>query len=338
VTESQLGTVSFGITCGSGNQIVQGQASTQVITPTVSMTANAASLPINQTLQLRWSANFGSCSSSGGPGGGGWGNLLPAQGGFNTTSEVPGTFTYIVRCAGAQASTQVTFTGTLQPVTLTTSASSSPVNGRVTLTWNWTVVPNSSCTASGGIPGDGWSGGPLGEEGSKGVTSAAAGTIAYSITCTYQQVQSHAQTQVTYMPVGAAQPPAATPVVTLTASASNETVGSDVKLSWSSENASECTASGGASGDGWSGTLPLSGSMSVTESSAGSFAYSLECSGAPPAATAKATVNFTASSSGSSGAGAAGGGGGGGGALEPIFLLILSALGLKRWQREASKH
>jgi hypothetical protein len=334
VTESQLGTLSFGITCGSGSQIVQAQASTQVITPTVTMTANATSLPINQALDLSWSANFGSCSSSGGPGGGGWGNLLPAQGGFNTTSEVPGTFTYTINCAGAQASTQVTFTGTLQPVTLTASAASSLVNGLVTLTWNWSAVPNSSCTASGGIPGDGWNGGPLGEEGSKGVTSATAGTVAYSITCTYQQLQSHAQTQVTYMPIDAVQPPAPTPSVTLTASASNETVGSDVKLSWSSENASACTASGGASGDGWSGTLPLSGSMSVTESSAGSFAYSLECSGAPPAAAAMATVNFTVSSS-SSGAAATGGGGGGGGAMEPLFLLILSALGLLRWRRGA---
>jgi hypothetical protein len=338
VTESQLGTVSFGITCGSGSQIAQAQAPTQVIKPTVSLIASATSLPINQVLALNWTASFAPCNSSGGPGGGGWGNLLPAQSGFETTSEVPGTFTYTINCAGAQASALVTFTGTLAPVTLTASATSSPVNAPVTLTWNWSVVANSTCTASGGIPGDGWSGGSLEEEGSIGVTSAAAGPVAYSITCTYQQVQSHAQTLVTYMAVAGAQPPAPTPSVTLTASVSSDTVGSEVKLSWTSQNASECSASGGGSGDGWSGTLALSGSMSVTESSAGAFVYSLECSGAPPAATADATVDFTASSSTSGDASATGGGKGGGGALDTLLLSLLSVLGLLRWRREALSH
>lgn len=58
------------------------------------------------------------------------------------------------------------------------------------------------------------------------------------------------------------------PVANISLSASTETqsVGSSVTLNWSAPSAVQCTASGGLSGDGWSGPLADSGSQQVTES------------------------------------------------------------------------
>jgi hypothetical protein len=108
--------------------------------------------------------------------------------------------------------------------------------------------------------------------------------------------------------------------VKLSASASNETAGHGVSLTWSSKNADACSASGGTSGDGWSGALGPSGSKSVSESSAGSVTYSITCTGAPPAAEASAMVVVTSASSGGMTSSSQGGGGG---ALDLTLLLVL---------------
>jgi hypothetical protein len=117
--------------------------------------------------------------------------------------------------------------------------------------------------------------------------------------------------------------------VTFTSSAASETVGSEITLSWNSQNASDCTASGGGSNDGWSGVLALSGTMTVTESTAGAFTYDITCTGAPPAAAALATVQFTDVTVTSVSAGKPGGGGG---ALNAVGLLPLCLLVLRRFR------
>lgn len=62
-----------------------------------------------------------------------------------------------------------------------TSAVASPVHGTPTqLRWG---APNvSSCTASGGIPGDGWAG-PLPGSGTREVVHSSAGPVAYDLNC-----------------------------------------------------------------------------------------------------------------------------------------------------------
>ena len=156
--------------------------------------------------------------------------------------------------------------------------------------------------------------------------------MTYSIVCTYPQgqAQTQAQTHVTYTPVSAGAADAPVPGVTLGASSATQSVGNHVALSWSSHNASACTASGGDASDGWAGSLPLSGSMSLTESAAGSFKYAITCTGAPPAATAQAAVTFSAADG--SGGDDSGGGhsSGGGGSLDPLLLATLCGLLLRR--------
>jgi hypothetical protein len=321
VTESTLGAVTFGITCGTGSQIAQAQATSTVITPSVSITASANTLAVNGILDIRWNANVGPCSSSISPGTGNFGTVLSTSGGFQTTQLVAGTDTYTINCAGVQASTAVTFTGSL--TTLTANMTNVSVGTPVALSWS---APSytTSCTASGGSPGDGWAG-SLGNAGTKNVTSASASTVTYSIACDFGYGPSQAQTQVTYTPVSASEPAVPVPTATLTASAPNVVVGSSVTLSWTSENANACMAIGGDSGDGWSGNLSLSGSMKVTEPGQGDFNYGIVCTGAPPAGAAYTDVNFTNAAVTVTGSSSSGGKSGGGGAFD---LWGISLLGL----------
>lgn len=70
-----------------------------------------------------------------------------------------------------------------------------------------------------------------------------------------------------------------TPAVNLNfaASATNPQDGDPIVLSWHAANASQCTASSGANGDGWTGTLPASGTVTVTEAVGGPVSYGLTC-------------------------------------------------------------
>lgn len=331
VSESAPGTVTFGITCGSGAQIVHAQATATVVVPQVSITASASTLPVDSILKLTWNTNVEPpCTSSISPGSAdGWGTALPPTGSFQTTEVAAGTYTYTISCSGAQASTEVTFTGSL--VSLTANASSVGVDTPVTLTWS-SPSGSAGCAASGGSPGDGWAG-SLGSSGSASITETSASTVTYSISCNLGDGTAQAQTEVTYTPVTATEPATPVPHVTLSTSASNQAVGSSIKISWSSQNASACTASGGSSDDGWSGNLALSGNVSITESSAGSFDYAITCTGAPPSASANAKVDFTdksATPTGSSGKS------GGGGTLDSLSLAILGLLVCARMRRRLS--
>jgi lysyl endopeptidase len=70
-----------------------------------------------------------------------------------------------------------------------------------------------------------------------------------------------------------------TPVaaINFTASAEAISVGQSVTLTWSAPGATQCTAGGGVSGDGWSGKLAASGNQAVTEATASVVTYTLSC-------------------------------------------------------------
>jgi hypothetical protein len=110
------------------------------------------------------------------------------------------------------------------------------------------------------------------------------------------------------------------PAVTLSANPTSVAAGSPTTLTWSSTNASSCTASGS-----WSGTQATGGTQSVTPSAIGSYNYTLVCTGAGGSATASVTVSanlvavtVTAKS--------------GGGAMSGYLLLALGFLGLLRFK------
>src|SRR3981081_4531625 len=72
---------------------------------------------------------------------------------------------------------------------------------------------------------------------------------------------------------------------TLTANPFSIAVRQSTTLTWSSKGADSCVASGA-----WSGTLPASGSKSVSVASAGSNYYALQCASATGDGSAQVTV------------------------------------------------
>lgn len=114
----------------------------------------------------------------------------------------------------------------------------------------------------------------------------------------------------TYALAVATAPPA--PTVSLTTDESQVSSGSTVDIIWSSQNATACTASGG-----WSGTQPVSGTVTSVALTA-STTFTLSCTGAGGSATQSTSVTVTASGSG------------GGGAASPELLTLLAALLLLR--------
>jgi hypothetical protein len=82
--------------------------------------------------------------------------------------------------------------------------------------------------------------------------------------------------------------PSGPPTVTLSPASANAFVGQPVMLTWSSTNATSCTASGA-----WNGSLQTSGSQSVTPVAAGAQTYSIACSGSGGSANASSTITAT---------------------------------------------
>jgi MYXO-CTERM domain-containing protein len=119
---------------------------------------------------------------------------------------------------------------------------------------------------------------------------------------------------------------AAGPTVTLSASATSVAAGQPVQLTWSSENATTCTASGNSA---WSGTEPTSGSAGVTIQA--SVTLTLMCTGPGGSSSQSVSVAAIPSTTSSSG-------GGGGGALDQAALWMLTALaGLVASRRRANQ-
>jgi hypothetical protein len=103
------------------------------------------------------------------------------------------------------------------------------------------------------------------------------------------------------------------PSVDLTSNVSTIGSGNTVRLKWTSQNATTCTASGG----GWSGTLDPQGeqtSPAITTTTT----FTLTCSGENASASDSVTVNVTSPPTQPSDSG------GGGGALDVGFLLLLA--------------
>jgi hypothetical protein len=156
--------------------------------------------------------------------------------------------------------------------TVTVSAAPMSINAGSSSTITWTSTNAASCTASGG-----WSGSKA-TNGSASTGALTTDTL-FSLTCTATGGQT-AYGAVT-IAVAASTP---APTVTLSANPSSVASGGTSTLTWSSTNATSCTAS-----NGWSGTKAVSGTQSTGTLTA-SKTYSLMCTGTGGSASANATV------------------------------------------------
>src|SRR5262249_32934268 len=105
----------------------------------------------------------------------------------------------------------------------------------------------------------------------------ATGTYVYSLTCTGPG-GTGSPASVT-VGVGAATPPAS--ISSFASTPSTLQVGQTLSLSWSTSNATSCTASNGAGGDGWSGSISTSSAGPVVGpiNAPGTYSYTLNCAG-----------------------------------------------------------
>ena len=84
-------------------------------------------------------------------------------------------------------------------------------------------------------------------------------------------------------------PKSSAPMVTLTANRTSIVTGQSVALSWSTANATACSAS-----SAWSGTKATSGSESVTVDEAGTASYTLTCENTSGSAARTVTITAAA--------------------------------------------
>jgi len=232
--------------------------------PTATLAATPTAVASGNASELTWSStNATSCSASGG-----WSGSLAASGSHSTGPLTVAT-AYSLSCAGpGGVAAPLVATVTILPVPTVTLTASPPVvaaGGRSTLTW--TSSNTTTCTAGGA-----WSG-SVGLNGSQS-TGAVATPTSYSLSCSGTGGTSLASAVVNVIPTA-----------TLTLSSSVIAPEGAATLSWSSSNATSCTASGG-----WTGPLPVSGTQSTGDVST-TTSYSLTCSGAGGASsTATATL------------------------------------------------
>ena len=242
--------------------------------PTVTLSLNSSSITLGASATLTWSStNATSCTASGA-----WSGTETTSGTATETPSAAGSNTYTLTCTGkggsGSASAILTVNTPAAP-TVTISVSPSPIilGSSATLTWSSTNA--TSCTASGA-----WSGVEA-TSGTQSVTPTSTGTDTYSLSCTGAGgTGSNSATLTVNAP--------AAPTVSISFDPTSITLGASSTLTWSSTNATSCTASGS-----WSGAESTSGSESVTPSATGSDTYTLDCTGAGGSTTESAilTVN-----------------------------------------------
>ncbi|RFP25804.1 DUF3443 domain-containing protein [Duganella sp. BJB488] len=176
--------------------------------------------------------------------------------------------------SAAQTTQSTSQAGTGTPVvSISATPTATTVGQVVTLSWSVSNPGTTGCTASGA-----WSG-ALDNSGSRTVTAGAAGTAYYTVTC--------GGVSKTTSVVVSSPPPS--PTVNLTLAPASITTAQTSVLSWSSANASACTASGA-----WSGAKASSGSVSIASSVAGNYVYTLSCAGDGGTVNASAALSVTA--------------------------------------------
>jgi hypothetical protein len=280
--------------------------------PTVTLAATPTTLTLGQSSMLTWSSgNATACTASGG-----WSGSESLSGTQSVTPAAVGTATYTLSCSGAggtvNALAAITVNAVVVPtptVTLTASPTTITLGQSTTLTWSSTNA--TSCTAS-----NAWSGAQA-TSGTQHVSPTQIGTNTYTLTCNGPGGSLVASAAVTVN-----NPPP--PTVTMSVAPTSITLGQSATLTWSSTNATTCTAS-----NAWSGAENTNGTLAVTPGATGTQTYTLTCSAAGSTSTVAdvtLTVNAPAAASGS---GHSGGGSLGIGSLLGLAFLLAWRSGRK---------
>lgn len=237
--------------------------------PTASLDASSTTIDAGGSTTLKWSStNATLCTASGS-----WSGALAASG-SRSTGALGDDATFVLTCTGAGGTSKPATVTVIvnDPPTATLSANPTTVTAGSPSTLTWSSTHATACLASGG-----WTG-SLAAAGAR-ATGAVNSQTTYTLTCSGAG--------------GTSAPALATvnviPSANLSVYPSVIAPGGSSTLTWSSANASSCTAAGG-----WSGTLGTGGTQTTGAVNA-TTAYSLTCSG-PGGSSVPASAQLTVSS------------------------------------------
>jgi hypothetical protein len=303
-------------------------------------------------LSIGWKSNLSNCLINSNPvtleGESGTYPLLPsgasdAEDTATYSPLAPGTYVITVTCTAGQVGLAQGTAGAPPitvnvlpppPPTVTISSTPSTVtqDQYFTLTWSSTNAGGCMATGNGDAIGVIWGNSGAAPSGSLVEAAMFTGKATLGITCQSidpNQGSASAQTTVTVT----ALPP---PTAMLSVDPASVATGQPFTLTWSSSNATACSATGGgANGTPWSATLATSGSSTQTASVISAFTYTLTCSSAGTSVQSMAMLTVTAASSGSASV-TGGGKSGGGGAVGTYELGLLTLLW--GWRRCFVRH
>jgi hypothetical protein len=233
--------------------------------PTVSLSASDTTVTAGSNVTMSWtvSGNADSCTGTGG-GLTAWNGDRAHTNGTHTLSIAPGsTRTFTIECTNEAGSASDSVTVTVGTVpTLTLAASPSTITSGASSTLTWVVNDANSCTASGG-----WTGSKAAGDGSHSQSVSPASTTTYNLVCSNQFGSSSPIDTVT-VAVSSTAPP----TVTLNISKTTMKPPESAVLTWSSSNATSCTANGS-----WTGSKATSGTQTVNPIN--DVLYNLTCTG-----------------------------------------------------------
>lgn len=244
--------------------------------PTATLSANPTSVSSGGNATLTWSSTDATeCTASGG-----WSGTK-APSGDQTINNITATTSFSLQCTGAGGTsptqTVTVSVGSASAPTLQLSANPTSVTTGGSSTLTWTSTNATGCTASGA-----WSGAKA-ASGSQTISNIQ-NTSTYTLVCAGPGGNSPSRSAT--VTVTAPEQP------TLSLSASPATVnsGGQSVLTWSSSNATSCTASGG-----WTGSKAANGTETVGPLTQ-TTTYQLTCTGAGGQISRSATVSVNGGS------------------------------------------
>ena len=284
-------TTIFSLTCNGEKKNV----AINIATPTLTFSASPTSVSSGGSATLSWSStNATSCLASGG-----WSGTKDVSG-YQHVSNLTATTTFTLTCSGAGGSATKSATVTVTAATFDFSLSLSSSSGSVSQ--GGSVNTTATITLTSGTAQSvtlSTSGLPVGVSISfslgvnnptyassiiiTSTSASSAGTYNFTITATGGGKTKSANYSLTVT--------ALAPTLTFTASPTSVYCDIPTTLTWSSTNATSCTASGG-----WSGDKNTSGSQEIS-GLAGNTTFYLSCAGTGGSITKNVTVSVITSPS-----------------------------------------
>ncbi len=245
---------------------------------TVRLTPSQLTVSINVTITLSWSGvGASSCTAFGGTAGDGWTGALPASGNQSVVESTTGATTYGISCTypdGHQSTDEVTVTWlSSSPAAFVTAPVEVWAGGSWPVTWSTNDPP---CQLTYGSTTQMLSG----SSGTITATQSAPGQYDYHIACGNGSPTATADATVNVV----------APSLGFNPNTTDLRLGQVLELTWESL-ANSCTAAGGETNDGWSGTQATgNGFVTVTPAALGTYTYKLNCVQGAVSAQASVTV------------------------------------------------